>query len=80
MRRFRYTLLAETGQQQIMVLIEIRNPHLLKLANQTDLGVADDVVFLSEGKEPGRRRGIFFTVVGLLGLIEVLIYKNKDST
>jgi len=80
MRRFRYTLLAEPGQQQIMVLIEIRNPHLLKLANQTDLDVADDVVFLSEGKEPGKWRGIFFTVVGLLGLIKVLIYKNKDST
>jgi hypothetical protein len=124
-------LLAEPGQQQINVLIETRNPNLLKLfqdyhfftdtlpqkqafhrehidefkgqrevtgmlvagliargnlqkllklAKETDLDIADDVIFLSEGKEPGRWRGIFFTVVGLLGLIKVLTYRNKDST
>ncbi|MGW8312041.1 MAG: hypothetical protein ACWGOL_02280 [Desulfuromonadales bacterium] len=123
-------LLAQPDQQQIDVLIETRNPHLLKLfqdyhfftdtlpqkqafhrehldefkgqrevigmlvagliargnqqkllqlAKQTDLDVADDVIFLSEGKEPNRWRGVFFTVVGLLGVIRVVTYRNKDS-
>jgi len=52
---------------------------LLKLAKQTDLDIADDVIFLSEGKEPGRWRGIFFTVVGLLALVKILTRKRKGA-
>lgn len=53
---------------------------LIKLAKQTDLNIADDVIFLSEGKEPDKWRGIFFTLVGLLGLLKVLTYKNKVAS
>ena len=49
---------------------------LLKLAKQTGLDVADDVLFLSDGKEPGKWRGVFFTVVALLGLFRVLTRKR----
>jgi len=52
---------------------------LIKLAKETDLNIAEDVIFLSEGKEPAKWRGIFFTVVGLLGLVKVLTHK-KTST
>ena len=52
---------------------------LLKLAKQTGLDVADDVIFLSEGKEPGRWRGLFFTMVGLLGMTRVLSFKKQES-
>jgi len=50
---------------------------LLKLAKQTGLDIADDVIFLSEGKVPGKWRGVFFTVVGLLGLVRVLTVKRE---
>ena len=50
---------------------------LMKLSTQTGLDIADDVVFLSEGKQPGKWRGIFFTVVGVLGLIKVLTRKKE---
>ena len=50
---------------------------LLKLAKQTGLDIADDVIFLSEGKVPGKWRGVFFTVVGLLGLVRVLTGKRE---
>ena len=50
---------------------------LLKLAKETDLNIADDVIFLSEGKEPGKWRGVFFTVVGLLGLFKVFTRKKE---
>jgi hypothetical protein len=53
---------------------------LLKLAKQTDLNVADDVIFISEGKEPDKWRGLFFSVIGLLGLIRVLTHKQKGAT
>jgi hypothetical protein len=52
---------------------------LLNLAKQTDLDVVEDVIFLSEGKEPDRWRGIFFTVVGLLGLFKVLTHKPREA-
>ena len=50
---------------------------LLKLAKQTGLDIADNVIFLSEEKQPGNWRGVFFTVIGLLGLIKVLTYKKQ---
>src|SRR5210317_2176275 len=50
---------------------------LLKLAKQTGLDIANDVIFLSEGKVPGKWRGVFFTVVGLLGLVRVLTGKTE---
>ncbi|TNF48141.1 MAG: hypothetical protein EP304_06500 [Deltaproteobacteria bacterium] len=49
---------------------------LIKLAKETDLNIADDVIFLSEGKEPEKWRGVFFTLVGLLGLFKVLTHKK----
>ena len=52
---------------------------LLDLAKQTGLDIADEVIFLSEGKEPGKWRGVFFTVVGLLGLFKVLSRKKEVS-
>ncbi len=53
---------------------------LLKLAKQTGLNIADDVIFLSEGKEPGKWRGVFFTVVGLLGFVKVVTRKRAAET
>jgi hypothetical protein len=50
---------------------------LLKQAKETGLEVADNVIFLSEGKAPGKWRGIFFTVVGLLALVRVVTRKQE---
>jgi hypothetical protein len=50
---------------------------LMKLAKEVGLQVPPDVIFLSEGKEPGRWRGFFFLGVGLLGLIKVLMLWKK---
>jgi len=52
---------------------------LLKLAKQTGLDMAEDVIVLSEGKEPGKWRGGFFTVIGLLGMIRVFTYKKQET-
>ena len=50
---------------------------LMKLATQTGLDIAENVVFLSEGKQPGKWRGVFFAVVGVLGLFKVLMRKKE---
>lgn len=45
---------------------------LMKLAKEVGIEVPADVLFLSEGKEPGRWRGFFFLGVGALGILRVL--------
>ena len=52
---------------------------LIDLAKETDLNIADDVIFLSEGKEPSKLRGVFFTLMGLLGLFKVLTHKKAAT-
>jgi len=49
---------------------------LMKLARDVGMQVPADVLFISEGKEPGRWRGFFFFAVGLAGLIRVLMLFN----
>ena len=66
-----------TGMLVSGVIARGNQQKLLKLAKQTGLDIADDVIFLSEGKEPGKWRGVFFTVVGLLGLFKVLTRKKQ---
>ncbi len=52
---------------------------LIDLAKETDLNIADDVIFLSEGKEPGKLRGVFFTLIGLLGMVKVFTHKKAAN-
>jgi hypothetical protein len=68
-----------TGMLVAGLIVRGNQQKLMKLATQTGLDVADDVIFLSDGKQPGKWRGLFFTVVGLLGLIRVLTYKKQGS-
>jgi hypothetical protein len=53
---------------------------LFKLAKQTELNIADNVIFLSKGKQPGKWRGVFFTVVGLLGLARIVTSRKKTPS
>ncbi|PLX84067.1 MAG: hypothetical protein C0614_05345 [Desulfuromonas sp.] len=50
---------------------------LLKLAQETNLELSDNVIFLSEGKEPPRWRGVFFALVGLLGILRFFFIKTS---
>lgn len=74
-----------TGQREVTgmlvsgLIASGNQQKLMKLATQTGLEIADDVVLLSEGKQPGKWRGVFFTVVGILGLIKVLMRKKEIS-
>jgi hypothetical protein len=52
---------------------------LMKLAKEVGMEVPPDVLFLSEGKEPGRWRGFFFLAMGLAGLVKVLMLWKKPA-
>ena len=60
-----------TGMMASGLVSKGNHQKLIKLAQQTGLNLSDDVLFLSEGKQPGKWRGLFFTVVGLLGLLKI---------
>lgn len=52
---------------------------LLSLTEKTDLPVVEDVILISEGKEPVSFRGFFFLGTGLLGLIFIAVQWRKGS-
>jgi hypothetical protein len=66
-----------TGMLVAGLIVRGNQQKLMKLAHQTDLDIADNVIFLSEGKEPGKWRGVFFAAVGLLGLFKVLTRRGE---
>jgi hypothetical protein len=68
-----------TGMLVAGLIVRGNQQKLIKLAKETNLNIADDVIFLSEGKEPGKLRGIFFTVMGALGFIRVLFRKTSPT-
>jgi len=45
---------------------------LLQLAKEQNMPVSPEVIFVSEGKEPGRFRGIFFAVIAFLGILKFI--------
>jgi len=53
---------------------------LMQLAKELGMNVPDNVIFLSEGKEPGRWRGIFFLTAGLLGIVKLLVDWRKGNS
>lgn len=69
-----------TGMLAGSLVVRSNQQKLLDLARQTGLNVADEVIFLSAGKQPAKWRGIFFSVVGLLGLARVLSLRQSAST
>ena len=68
-----------TGMLVAGLIVRGNQQKLIKLAKETNLNIADDVIFLSEDKEPGKWRGVFFTVMGILGFIKVLLNKTKPT-
>lgn len=68
-----------TGMPVAGIIASGNRQKLLKLAKETGLDVADDVIFLSEGKEPDKWRGLFFTVVALLGLLRIFTLKATPA-
>jgi len=61
-----------TGMTASWVTSTANRDKLLQLAKQQDMPVSQDVIFVSEGKEPGRYRGFFFAIVAALGILKFI--------
>lgn len=53
---------------------------LLQLAKEQNLPVSENVVFISEGKQPGKFRGFFFTAIAILGIIKFISMTRKKQS
>ena len=69
-----------TGMTASWLTSTANRDKLLQLAKEQNMPVDDNVIFVSEGKEPGKFRGFFFAVVaffGLLKFIQMMIKKES---
>ena len=60
-----------TGMTADNLVANSNRNKLTKLLEEMNIPVSDDTIFISEGKEPARWRGIFFSVVAVIGLIKI---------
>lgn len=69
-----------TGMVASWVTSTANRDKLLKLAKSANMPVSPDVIFISEGKEPGKFRGYFFAVISLLGIIKFISMTIKKES
>lgn len=62
-----------TGMTADRIVASSNQNKLSKLLQQMNIPVTQDTIFISEGKQPERWRGIFFVGIGLIGLIKVFL-------
>lgn len=69
-----------TGMEVSGLIASGNRDKLLSLARDEKMPVADDVLFISEGKVPGKISGLFFTLMAVLGLVKVFqLMRRKGS-
>lgn len=60
------------------LIADANSENLKKLLREMQLPVADNVIFISEGKQPTVLRGFFFATIALIGLLK-LLFDCKQS-
>jgi len=68
---FIYSQRDVTGMTVDNLVAESNREKLKKLLHEMKMPVPDNVIFISEGKEPVALRGIFFTAVAIIALIKL---------
>ncbi len=61
-----------TGMTSSWLTSTANRDKLLQLAKAQNMPISPDVIFISEGKQPGKFRGFFFATVALLGLLKFI--------
>ncbi|WP_305044301.1 hypothetical protein [Geoalkalibacter sp.] len=69
-----------TGMVVTGTIAESNRSKLLELAQATGLNVAENVIFISEGKTPAQYRGFFFLAMGLAGLVKGILMFRAPGT
>jgi len=62
-----------TGMAADSLIANSNQNKLKKLLQQMNVPVREDTIFISEGKQPARWRGIFFTLIAAIGFIKIFL-------
>jgi hypothetical protein len=66
-----------TGMTVDNLIANSNSSKLKKLLQEMNLPVAENVIFISEGKEPTALRGFFFSAMAIIGLLKLLLDLKK---
>jgi len=69
-----------TGMTASWLTSTANRDKLLQLAKEQNMPVSADVIFVSEGKEPGKFRGFFFAIIALLGILKFIQMTIKKES
>ena len=69
-----------TGMTASWLTSTANRDKLLQLAKEQELPVSPEVIFISEGKEPGQFRGFFFAVVAVFGILKFIRMTAKKES
>lgn len=62
-----------TGMTADNLVASSNKNKLTELLQEMNIPVSEETIFISEGKEPAIWRGVFFTVIAIIGLVKIFI-------
>lgn len=68
-----------TGMTADSLVANSNQNKLEKLLTEMNIPVSEKTVFISEGKEPARWRGIFFTAIALVGMARIFYSFSRQG-
>ena len=68
-----------TGMQITGLIATGNTDKLLTLATNLEMPLAENVIFVAEGKEPPRYRGWFFVLMAIAGIIKIVSLNKKKG-
>ena len=68
-----------TGMTVDNLVADSNRKKLEKLLQEMNIPMAENTIFISEGKEPTIWRGVFFAVIALIGLVKIFISFGRQS-
>lgn len=67
-----------TGMTADSLVADSNRQKLIELLQEMKIPTSEDVIFISEGKEPAKLRGIFFSAMAVIGLLKLLFDLMKS--
>ncbi len=68
-----------TGMTADNMIADSNRDKLLELLTSVGIETGEDILFISEGKEPNRYRGPGFLLLSIIGIIRFILWSKKPS-
>jgi hypothetical protein len=68
-----------TGMTADNLVASSNKNKLTELLQEMNIPVSEETIFISEGKEPAVWRGVFFTVIAIIGLVKIFTSFSRQG-